>query len=212
MTPYFGLPGGVSPGSRSGLQPGSVAPDSLSNYFPANLFGGPAGRQLSNAAKTLQHHRDTNPFNPFGSSRAFQGGPPAFNMDAHMAATPMMPHAASAHGFGFGSLFGDVSGMPSLSDQHSSISPIKFGHHSSQDSLQQQQQAAAAAAAAAAYNGRAQHMFHDMSLMLGSHHQHAGAAAAFDPRTIGSAMGPPFHGHPAASFGMGTLNFPMHNI
>jgi len=49
--------------------------------------------------------------------------------------------------------------------------------------------------------------------LLGSHHQHHGGA--FDARAaaIGSAMGSPFAGHhAAASFGMGPLNFPMHNL
>jgi len=223
MTPYFGLGGGVSPnrGSLQGVQPSAA--DSLS-YFSANIFGG-AGRPLSNAAaKTLQHHRDAaNPFNPFSpAGRAtanglgglnFQPGTPGFGMEAHMAAaaaTPMMPpHAPSAPGFGFGSLFADVGGVAAnMADQHSTISPIKFAHHSAsaQDPLHHQP---------SAYGGRTQHMLHDMGFnaLLGGHHQHHGGA--FDARAaaISSAMGPPFAGHhAAASFGMGALNFPMHNL
>jgi len=217
MTPYFGLGGGVSP--NRGVQPSAA--DSLS-YFSSNIFGG-AGRPLSNAtAKTLQHHRDAaNPFNPFSpAGRAtanglgglnFQPGTPGFGMEAHMAAAaaaPMMPHTPSAAGFGFGSLFADVSGVANMADQHNSISPIKFAHHSAsaQDALHHQP---------AAYGSRAQHMLHDMGFnaLLGSHHQHHGGA--FDPRAaaISNAMGPPFAGHhAAASFGMGALNFPMHNL
>jgi len=221
MTPYFGLGGGVSPnrGSLQGVQPSAA--DSLS-YFSTNIFGG-AGRPLSNAAaKTLQHHRDTaNPFSPFSpAGRAtanglgglnFQPGTHGFGMEAHMAAAaaaPMMPHTPSAPGFGFGSLFADVGGVANMTDQHSTISPIKFPHHgaSAQDPLHHQP---------AAYGGRAQHMLHDMGFnaLLGGHHQHH--SGAFDARAaaISSAMGPPFAGHhSAASFGMGALNFPMHNL
>ena len=221
MTPYFGLGGGVSPnrGCLQGVQPSAA--DSLS-YFSTNIFGG-AGRPLSNAAaKTLQHHRDAaNPFSPFSpagratvnglGSLNFQPGTHGFGMEAHMAAAaaaPMMPHTASAPGFGFGSLFADVGGVANMTDQHSTISPIKFPHHgaSAQDPLHHQP---------AAYGGRAQHMLHDMGFnaLLGGHHQHPGGA--FDARAaaISSAMGPPFAGHhAAASFGMGALNFPMHNL
>jgi len=221
MTPYFGLGGGVSPnrGSLQGVQPSAA--DSLS-YFSTNIFGG-AGRPLSNAAaKTLQHHRDAaNPFSPFSpAGRAtanglgglnFQPGTHGFGMEAHMAAAaaaPMMPHTPSAPGFGFSSLFADVGGVANMTDQHSTISPIKFPHHtvSAQDPLHHQP---------AAYGSRAQHMLHDMGFnaLLGGHHQHH--SGAFDARAaaISSAMGPPFAGHPAAaSFGMGALNFPMHNL
>ena len=218
MTPYFGLGGGMSP-NRGGVQPSAA--DSL-GYFSTNIFGG-AGRPLSNAAaKTLQHHREAaNPFNPFSpAGRAtanslgglnFQPGAAGFGMEAHMAAAaaaPMMPHTPSAPGFGFGSLFADVGGVANMADQHSSISPIKFPHHSAsaQDPLHHQP---------AAYGSRAQHMLHDMGFnaLLGSHHQHHGGA--FDARAaaISNAMGPPFAGHhAAASFGMGALNFPMHNL
>jgi len=221
MTPYFGLGGGVSPNRSSlqGVQPSAA--DSLS-YFSTNIFGG-AGRPLSNAAaKTLQHHRDAaNPFSPFSpAGRAtanglggltFQPGTHGFGMEAHMAAAaaaPMMPHTPSAPGFGFGSLFADVGGVPNMTDQHSTISPIKFPHHgaSAQDPLHHQP---------ATYGGRAQHMLHDMGFnaLLGGHHQHH--SGTFDARAaaISSAMGPPFAGHhAAASFGMGALNFPMHNL
>jgi len=223
MTPYFGLGGSMSPnrGSLQGVQPS--AGDSLS-YFHSNIFGG-AGRPLSNAAaKTLQHHRDAaNPFSPFSpagratanslGSLNFQPAAHGFGVEAaHMAAAaaaPMMPHTASAPGFGFGSLFADVGGVANMTaDQHSTISPIKFPHHgaSAQDALHHQP---------TAYGGRAQHMLHDMGFnaLLGGHHQHHGGA--FDARAaaISSAMGPPFAGHhAAASFGMSALNFPMHNL
>ena len=227
MTPYFGLTGGVSP-NRGALQAaGASASDSLS-YFPSNFFGN-AGRPLTNAAKTLQHRHDSNPFNPFSpagraaanglSGLNFQSGPAGFGMDAAHMANPMMSHTPSAHGFSpFGSLF-DVSGvsMPDQREALTGLSPIKFGHHGtnsatgiSQDSLHHQQ-----SAGSFAYGGRAaQHMLHDFNALLGGHHQHH---AGFDARTaaaaISGAMGPPFTGHhAAASFGMGALNFPMHNL
>jgi len=229
MTPYFGLTGGVSP-NRGALQAaGASASDSLS-YFPSNFFGNP-GRPLTNPAKTLQHRHDSNPFNPFSpAGRAaanglgglnFQSGAAGFGMDTAHMANPMMSHTPSAHGFGaFGSLF-DVGGvsMPDQREALTGLSPIKFGHHGtnsasglSQDSLHHQQ-----STGSLAYGGRAaaaQHMLHDFNALLGGHHQHH---AGFDARTaaaaISGAMGPPFTGHhAAASFGMGALNFPMHNL
>jgi hypothetical protein len=212
--------------NRSVLQGSSSAADSLS-YFPTNFFGN-TGRPLSNTAKSLQHHRDSNPFNMFSpASRSttnglsglnFQHGTAGFGMDAaHMAAAaaaPMMSHASSTHGFGaFGGLF-DVGGMP-IADQRDTlagISPLKFPHHGAnststmgQDPLHHQQTASGFGCGS---RTAAQHMLHDFNAILGGHHQHH---AGFDARTAAAAAFSGAMGH-HASFGMGPLNFPMHNL
>lgn len=219
VTPYVGL-GNMSP---------NFPPDSLA-YM--NFFGN-ASRPLSNAVKTLQH-RDppapiSHPFNSslFSSSRAqnglginFQTG---FGMDhvnsSHITSSQMIiPHssAISAHMHGFG-FFPDISSSMVQRDALNNMPSMKFGRGpilSSQETAEPGPLQHPQTVSNAMYTIRGQlppsHMLHDMSFNTLLGHQHA----AFDARSIGSGMvHPPFgsHNH-GPSFGMGHLNFPVHNL
>lgn len=220
VTPYFGL-GNISPNMN-------LPPDGLAYV---NFFSN-TGRPLSSAAKTL-HHRDppapmTHPFNSslFSPSRTqnglglnFQTG---FGMD-HMSSTHItssqmiIPHSgpisAHMHGFGF---FPDISGSMVQRDALNNMPSMKFGPGAilpSQGTVEPSPLHHPQTAGSAMYNNRGQlpsHMLHDMGFNALLGHQHA----AFDARSIsGGMVHPPFGSHShAASFGMGPLNFPVHNL
>jgi len=241
MTPYFSMTAqSTSPPTSRNIASDSLA-YFPSNLFGGSVSGrvpssSSAAKTLQH--RDTPNPFNTSLFSP--SSRAaaqsaalFQPAPPGFTLDHHGHMTPSAAHhssgAGSMHGFGY--IFPpDIGGSSSQR-----MSPIKFGsgsdatsalhHHANTAAVQHAAHQHQNAAASMYHNNRAAagqlplgahlshgshlppgaHMLHDMgfnsALMLG--HQHPGFDA-YNPFT-GT------HGHPA-SFGMGTLNFPMHNI
>ena len=238
MTPYFGM-GPPPPPRTAGVStpPPSArgVPSSADlSYFTPNLFGGGGssgggggGRSGgSTSSKTLQHRDTPYPFNaalfsPSQASALFQAS--SFGLEPHHhgggGSGVGGAHGGAHHAAGF-SWFPPEMGV-------SSASPLKFGsasvessaavaHHQHQSSMMgyhHHNGARGGAPGGGSGGGSMAPMLHDMgfngALMFGAAAAHNAAAAGFDAYYPFAAGG---HGSAAASFGMGSLGFPMHNI